>query len=271
MKADSQTKMFQNINMTLDAFCILFNEQRYVMAKFVLKNRTEMLRALKNSLGKDHVATVFMINTLLNIVDISDAEWEKQGQELGCTVLSIASSWPMSVAQSEKLRSKLFSERFFAMASIISLFVGVIVSVVFAHYQFNNKQLLLARANQDMQEIKEIFLEAQKETNKSVFQITGNTCSACPCFRRDEVLMNLNDSDICVAQWKNSLQAALQQLKTFCENYCLERLKRDPWGNPYLLNENEVNNKDPSELRSVGPDGIYGTADDLVIEIPENS
>jgi prepilin-type N-terminal cleavage/methylation domain-containing protein len=51
----------------------------------------------------------------------------------------------------------------------------------------------------------------------------------------------------------------------------LERMDRDPWGSPYYFDENEgeggnCNNRDT--IRTLGPDGVYNTGDELVISIP---
>ena len=52
----------------------------------------------------------------------------------------------------------------------------------------------------------------------------------------------------------------------------LERLVRDPWGSPYLLNENEGESPDfpclPDAVVSAGQNGLFGDADDIVAAVP---
>lgn len=77
------------------------------------------------------------------------------------------------------------------------------------------------------------------------------------------------DGSACMLGW----EAALQDIVTaspLLDNY--NQLRRDPWGSPYLLDENEGefagNPCIRDTLRSVGPDGIQATADDLVSVFP---
>ena len=48
---------------------------------------------------------------------------------------------------------------------------------------------------------------------------------------------------------------------------------RDPWGSPYCFDANQGESGPAScttvdGFRSVGPDGVYGTADDIVVDVP---
>lgn len=49
-------------------------------------------------------------------------------------------------------------------------------------------------------------------------------------------------------------------------------LARDPWGSPYLRNENEGENLDvpcqPDAIASAGPNGLFGAAADIVVAVP---
>ncbi len=103
---------------------------------------------------------------------------------------------------------------------------------------------------------------------KTLREITGNGCSDCVC-RTGEIIYNFPETHSCKTNWEDLLNRLSES-----SNIDLENIKRDPWGSPYLLDENEGESESNlcrrDKLRSAGPDGIVGTADDIKspIEIP---
>ena len=100
----------------------------------------------------------------------------------------------------------------------------------------------------------ELALAAKKATGKPLFQVTGENCTSCGCEGRD--LRLVPQGDVCRRKWDTAR----------------ERLVRDPWGSPYLLNENEGESPDfpclPDAVVSAGQNGLFGDADDIVAAVP---
>jgi len=126
-------------------------------------------------------------------------------------------------------------------------------------------QARLARTQADLAAIGAFLSEAGRASPK-LEQLTGNGCSDCPCKERGP-LPALPKGDVCRTNWDKALRAAYRALHgrepggEHGEDLIPSRWKRDAWGGPYLLDENA------ETLRSAGPDGIPGTADDLVLKL----
>jgi type II secretory pathway pseudopilin PulG len=134
----------------------------------------------------------------------------------------------------------------------------------------------LRQATQTVIELANLAGEAKKRRQETLLALTGTSCSECVC-KTGRSLAGLPAGDICMANWVKALTglyeaATGQPARDVAGRLTLpERFARDPWGAPYLLNENEGETPgacDPDVLRSAGPDGLFGTADDIVAAIP---
>ncbi|WP_428567584.1 MAG: hypothetical protein ACP59X_08095 [Solidesulfovibrio sp. DCME] len=109
---------------------------------------------------------------------------------------------------------------------------------------------------------------AKAATGRSLIDITGSNCSLCGCDGRD--LRNAPEGDICVRKWHAALERIGQAAAAGPGR--LARLARDPWGSPYLLNENEGESADfpfePDTIATAGQNGLAGDADDIVLAVP---
>lgn len=106
--------------------------------------------------------------------------------------------------------------------------------------------------------------------------ITGNFCSECTCRQTflpkpPMVLLGIADSTPCYATWLAGL-TAIETKSGSAPGSLTNLYARDPWGSPYLLDENE--NEFPADLcrmdriSTAGPDGMIGTGDDLAETVP---
>ncbi|KKR80674.1 MAG: Fimbrial protein pilin [Candidatus Daviesbacteria bacterium GW2011_GWA1_41_61] len=97
---------------------------------------------------------------------------------------------------------------------------------------------------------------ARLAKQKTFGQITQNFCSECASCRASP---NVSLDQACI----DDLTASWQTISS-------DLLPRDPWGNPYLWDENELEggNCNRDSLRTVGADHLYGTADDIVSYVP---
>lgn len=114
----------------------------------------------------------------------------------------------------------------------------------------------------------DLALAAKKATGQPLFEVTGENCTSCGCEGRD--LRLVPQGDVCRRKW----EAARERLGAAAKASprTLERLARDPWGSPYLLNENEGESPDfpclPDAVVSAGQNGLFGDADDIVVAVP---
>lgn len=123
-------------------------------------------------------------------------------------------------------------------------------------------------AGQALSTLAALAHEAKTAAGTPLFDITGENCTSCGCAGRD--LRTVPEGDVCRRKWDSAREglgrAAGASPKT------LARLARDPWGSPYLLNENEAESPDfpclPDVVTSAGQNGLLGDADDLVQDVP---
>ncbi len=99
---------------------------------------------------------------------------------------------------------------------------------------------------------------ARQSQRKTLGQITGNWCSDCGGCRTGDL----------------STDTTLTCLNTMTASYLTVTaapLPLDPWGIPYVWDENEGeggSSCSPDYLRTVGPDHTWGTSDDQGFYVP---
>jgi prepilin-type N-terminal cleavage/methylation domain-containing protein len=163
---------------------------------------------------------------------------------------------------------------------VVSL-LGILSGVMFAVI---NPEVLQNRAKQgraeaEMQQFVEAVMIVREITGEPLGELTGNWCSMCPCRDASEAghdLDSLDEDHACYLRWEATLRS-LEQRSGGVVN--LAGLERDPWGSPYLLDENEMEYAEgylsgpcrSDWFRSAGPDKrIYG-GDDISITVPFSS
>lgn len=116
--------------------------------------------------------------------------------------------------------------------------------------------------------LSDLSYRAKTATGRPLWEITGNNCSRCGCEGRD--LRVVPSGDVCVRQWEGALSRLGQAAGA--DAAALARFARDPWGSPYLLNENEGESPDfpfePDTLASAGQNGLAGDGDDITLAVP---
>lgn len=149
---------------------------------------------------------------------------------------------------------------------VVIAIIGLLASIVLVSVNSARQKARWAKVQAELQEFVKAAVIAQGETGKLLGQITGNYCSDCACRGID--LRNIADTSSCAVNWYNAL-AAVQAASGVSG---LTQMKRDPWGSPYNLDENELEFSSSDcrydLIRSVGPDGIVGTVDDYGQNIP---
>ena len=154
---------------------------------------------------------------------------------------------------------------------VISI-IGLLSSAVLTSMQSAQFSAQYAVAEQEMRLIADTMILAG-DSFAPILSITGDSCTMCTCRDASVVsgvdLRTVEDDSPCMDRWRTSLTAITDDSPLINNP---EQILRDPWGSPYLLDENESEfSDDPCRadwLRTVGPDGEYGTAADFVIRLP---
>jgi len=148
---------------------------------------------------------------------------------------------------------------------VISI-IGFMMSTVTATVSGARNKGNYAKARVEIDLFMKASSIAQGESAKRLSEITTNDCSACVC---SGDLRNISSSNSCYVNWSNALTAIQNSTNGLVANL---KMTRDPWGSPYLLDENEREGG-PADCRSdtittAGPDGQSGTGDDMGFLIP---
>ena len=151
---------------------------------------------------------------------------------------------------------------------VVIAIIGILTALSIAALATARNQARKARANADLDTIVKAIVMAQGESGQALLKITGYGCSSCYCSSVSN-LINVPASHTCYTGWKKAI-TKIADASIFYSD--VQNLDRDPWGSPYLLDENETEggNCGADTLRSAGPDGIQSTADDISKPVPKS-
>ena len=136
---------------------------------------------------------------------------------------------------------------------VISI-IGLLASVVLVALNNSRQKARTAKLTADFHQIEVQINLSRSTNNKTVLQITGNGCSDC----------NFRNSSTVLSQTAN-----LAILNSSWQALGFPSSPKDPWGVPYLLDENEqesgINDCRYDQVWSAGPNGIDDAegADDI--------
>lgn len=165
---------------------------------------------------------------------------------------------------------------------VISI-IGILASVVIGSIDQARTSAKNAVVKQEIGLIAEAV--GSISLGRPIESITGSWCSACACRDRegdgDSGDLRTVDSSssagsqACKQNWENALQNIAAESSVISD---VEGLARDPWGSPYMIDENELEYNNPASanynpcrmdsLRSAGKDGVYNTDDDYELRLP---
>lgn len=146
---------------------------------------------------------------------------------------------------------------------LVIAIIGLLATLAIVSFRTSKEKSEISRARNDIQHIANAIIAAQTESGQTLGQITGSACSNCGggvCRSTDLRA----DTGVCFTNWQNVLTTVEAAANGLAEG--ISNLERDPWGSPYSVDENEnptgaCGNHDT--FQSVGPDGMYNTADDI--------
>ncbi len=144
---------------------------------------------------------------------------------------------------------------------VVIAIITILAAIIIASVRTAVTKARIARVRTDIAQFVRMVVIAQGNTGKPLTQITSNGCSDCVC--RDG-LSHIGDTGACYTTWVNSLTLISNASDGYLANSA--GLYRDPWGSPFMLDENETEGGNCSvydSFLSAGPDGIRDNSDDV--------
>lgn len=156
---------------------------------------------------------------------------------------------------------------------VISI-IGLLSSIVLSALVAARTKAQYAKVNVELKQIINAIIYAQGERGTSLLNgITYSGCTDCVCRVPDPQTITNETSSQCYINWTTALtniQNATNGVYGGLTNFV-----RDPWGRPYMLDENESEGVFPcgwmqDTILSAGPNGVweFGANDDLMFLIP---
>jgi len=144
--------------------------------------------------------------------------------------------------------------------------IGILATVVLASLTQARDKAKKAKVQLTLDQIENIVASAQISNNQTLLSITGNNCSLCACGTSDW----RDTGSLCVNNWKSAIDKIIVKHDSTMTNG--PAYYTDPWGSPYLLDENE--GETPGNLcrrdtlSSAGPNRIIDGVDDILVNLP---
>jgi prepilin-type N-terminal cleavage/methylation domain-containing protein len=146
---------------------------------------------------------------------------------------------------------------------VVIAIIGLLASIVLVSLNSAREKARYAKVNSELEQFVQAAVIAQGESRSVLGLITSSYCSGCQCsgWTGTGDIRNVLDTNSCAVQWYNDLTA----IQSASGVSGLAQMKRDPWGSPYVLDENELEGGacNHDSIGSAGPDGDIGTADDI--------
>lgn len=143
---------------------------------------------------------------------------------------------------------------------VVIAIIGILSVVVLTALGSTRERARTAKAEAQLSTIIDLMQIARETSGKYLMQMSGSGCSDCVC-RTAGALNELADEHSCITRMELSFSNIADDLGE--PNFV--HMMRDPWGSPYLFDENE-NDSNPcaqDTWRSAGPDALFNTADDI--------
>lgn len=157
---------------------------------------------------------------------------------------------------------------------VISI-IGLLASVTMASLTQARLSAQYTKARADIRALANLADFAKGTQNRTLLEITGSFCSECACRNNFQlpVTVSLHDRDpnsTCYTHYFAWVALLNQNTNGL---YTIPNPPLDPWGAPYLLNENEGEVQNgvscfTDNITSAGPNGLYYDTDDVTYNLP---
>lgn len=152
---------------------------------------------------------------------------------------------------------------------VVIAIIALMSSIAISALNTARTRAQYASAQNQLRQLAQAMIIAQGETGRTLLQVTLSGCSDCPC-RNVGDMKNVATTHACYTGWTSAL--ARVQANNSIAGPALGSFLRDPWGSPWMVDENEGESPvilcRQDTIRTVGPDGLYNTSDDYIVYLP---
>lgn len=148
---------------------------------------------------------------------------------------------------------------------VVVSIIGLLSSILFASVSTARVRARYARTKAEINQLSKLIDIARGESGKTFAEITGSVCTECACRSIGNVQF-IPKTHSC---W-TTYQAAVSALNAAAAGtISFDQAVSDPWGAPYLFNENEGEGGwcFTDNILSAGPDGFYYNSDDVNVNL----
>jgi prepilin-type N-terminal cleavage/methylation domain-containing protein len=151
---------------------------------------------------------------------------------------------------------------------VVIAIIGILASIVLASLSSARKKAQGAAATQEEHQIIDAIQEARFTTGETLGQITGSYYSMGPCTTAGD-LRNISTSSSCYTAMLNAFTKVNTASGGMLSSFISGGI-RDPWGSPYLWDENEGESGGCNKeyVISFGSSGINGGGTSVSTQIP---
>lgn len=161
---------------------------------------------------------------------------------------------------------------------IVIAIIGILASVIVVFAGDSTKNAKIAKTKAEMRQFGNVLQSFTAGNNKVLHDFTSNWSSYLPaCGDLGSDWRNVSDANPCMTAWSDALNKIADS--NGVSRASLSALRRDAWGSPYFLDENELEYVSGAldllhlcqrhdMIFSAGPDGKIVTPDDIYYGIP---
>ncbi|MBL8159939.1 type II secretion system protein [Candidatus Saccharibacteria bacterium] len=122
---------------------------------------------------------------------------------------------------------------------IVIVVIGILALIAVTAVSRAQDDARVAKVNSDLRLLEKAIMAARENSGETLFQITGNGCTRCACPYSGGNTTPYNTLAKTHACWTNYYDA-LTDIGNAAETNLSELRDGDPWGTPYILDENEL-------------------------------
>lgn len=154
---------------------------------------------------------------------------------------------------------------------VVVAVIGLLASVLITSLGEARTAALYTRAQVDIRNLTDLITYVKFNRSTTLINVTGSACTECSC--RGENLTNIPLTDSCVIDYYDVVDTLNQNTNGLLS---IDNPPLDPWGAPYLINENEGEMHGGSlnttcvydSISSAGPNGVFYDSDDVHYSVP---
>jgi len=152
---------------------------------------------------------------------------------------------------------------------VVIAIIGALSSVVLSSLASAREKGQIAAARSEMASFVKAVIIAHGESGKRLITMSAEggssvpNCSQCACTPGSN-LRHISSSSACYLNWIGVITGVQANTSGLVAN--LTSMTRDPWGSPYLVDQNQGEGGNCNifdTLGSAGPDGVVSTGDDI--------